>query len=64
MTTGSELIGQIANCSSQIADLTKFITSHPTAPTVPAAEVMRIELEEQRETLRNDLQNCPDLSFS
>lgn len=62
--TGLELITEIAICSSRIADLTRFITSHPTAPNTTKAEVTRVQLEEQREVLRKRLDEEPDLTFS
>jgi hypothetical protein len=64
MKTGLEMIKDIASISSQIADLTRFITSHPTANKTVDAEEMRVQLEIQRDELRKDLEKCPDLSFT
>lgn len=55
---------QLAVLSSRIADLTRFITQHPTAnSTVPAMQE-RAELVIQREEVRSELQRLPDIDIN
>lgn len=58
------LITAIATKSSRIADLTRFITSHPMAPSTPKAYEERAELLIEREELRKEMDDCPDVMLS
>lgn len=64
MTTGVELITEIATLSSEIADLSRFITTHPMSMATTGAYRMRTLKVKQREELRKDLAELPDLTFS
>lgn len=64
MKTGMEIITEIGECSSQIAELSRFITSHGMANSAYKAELERLDLVQRRDELRTQLETLPDLSFT
>lgn len=64
MKTGVELITEIGTLSFEIAEIGRFITSHPMTRLTTLAYVSLQEKQEQRELLRKDLAELPDLTFS
>lgn len=64
MKTGVELITEIATLSSEIADLSRFINSHPMTRQTSMAYSVRFRKIEEREVFRKELACLPDLTFS
>lgn len=59
-----KLIYAIAEKSSRIADLTRFITQHPMAPSTPKAYEERAELLIEREELRKEIPDEQSIMLS